>query len=91
MTLNYFRRSWKRLNLVNHKIDKPLTSFLKDYCGERSGGLLFYTKDGDIMVLKCDEANNCYQRTRKGFDDEGWEWIGRLVDHSSGPDLPPYT
>jgi len=88
--------SWKRLVLINLRNQQiPLTSFLKQSLGRHRGGVLFigYGKeDGNNLVLRADEKDNCFQKVANTDDEErDWELIGSLVDMHAGPDLPPYT
>jgi len=77
VTLDQLHLHWKQLSLFNGIQAKPLKSFLKECQGERRGGLLFYTYQGDITILKSDEHNSLYKLV--GEDDgEDWVYLGEL-------------
>lgn len=87
MTLDYFNIHWKRFALVGIGIgsrDRPLSDFLDDCVGWVKDGLLFYGKndyEGEVLILKCDEDWNCYQRiSNTGDDEKDWKLLGYLVE-----------
>ena len=91
-----FNVRWKSFILVNLRNQQiPLTEFLGQSLGRHRGGVLFIgrgTEDGNNVILKTDEEDNCYRKVSDTDDDErDWELIGYLVDKNTGPDLPPYT
>ncbi len=86
MTLDEFNIDWKRMFMVDSEIggsDQPLTEILKSCAGQSKGGLLFYGAgfyDGELLILRCDDDNNCYRRIKNtGDDEQDWELFGYLI------------
>ena len=87
MNPDYFNINWKHFVLIgigHDSSDRPLTDFLESCAGAVRGGLLFYGKNdyaGEVLILKCDEEWNCYQRVNNTDDDDkDWKLIGYLED-----------
>lgn len=91
MTLDNFNVNWRRLFLIDDFCGKEikLISFLKGSLGRHGGGVLFIgsnEEEGNLVILKCDENDNCYKRIGDTGDDEkDWEWIGILINPSGLP------
>ena len=87
-SLDEFQEDWEDLTLLNGDQMTELNSFLTECIGEVGGGLFFYNKKGDKVILKCEEGGHCLKKVDDTGDEEkDWKWIGDLVY----PDGTPFT